>query len=376
MARAVIIQRVVPHYRVALFEQLHKRLGWRVVCGEGGPSHGLETAAGDDHEWLISIPFRRSRRNQYRVHASLDKIMRATSPEALVCEFSPQFSLVWRLVLLGSPVPLAFWSQGWNRERGFTAPVDRLVQNTRLRLMRRADAQLVYSDESAAFLHDRLGSDMPVFVARNTLAIESFPGRGIDESPRDPAAPHVISVGRLTPDKHVPRVVEAFLKLRQAFPGARMTVVGDGPDRAAVEAVAAAGQGSVTMAGAVYDEDAIGAMFRSASLLVVGGSVGLSVNHALAYGVPVMIFDDSETHRHHPEHAYVVDGVTGFRVKGEGTQVLAEAMRDALAAPGPRAKLGKSLMEFGEKELSLERMIDGFVRLDAHFDKLLKSGRN
>lgn len=146
-----------------------------------------------------------------------------------------------------------------------------------------------------------------------------------------------------------------------------MSVVGDGPDRPAVEAAASLSGGSVSLRGAVYDESEIAKVFQSASLLVIGGSVGLSVNHALAYGVPVMVFDDPFTNHHHPEHAYVVDGVTGFRVRDTGVDGLAAAMRSALAAPGPRAALGCELRAYVTRHLHLDRMVDGFRQLNDKF---------
>lgn len=369
MVKAVIIQRVVPHYRVPVFEELYRRLGWRVACADAGPSLGLNLAHPDDHEWLIPFNFIRSSHVAYAARVPLADIMSQTRPEALVAEFSIRMSSTWRLALAGCAVAFAFWSQGWNRERGFTSPADYLVQNLRLAIMRRADAQIVYSEECAQFVTDRLGDKMPVFVARNTLAMDKFQGRDIDAGPRDLACPHIICVGRLTANKHVPLVVEAFRRIRDAFPGARMTVVGDGPDRPAVEAAAALCHGAVTLAGEIYDDDVLAQLFQSASLSVIGGSVGLSVNHALAYGVPVMIFDDRYRHRHHPEHAYVIDGVSGYRVPGASVEDLASALRNALAAPGPRAKLAATLCDYADRELSLERMVQGFVKLDAFFEQ-------
>ncbi|MDE8650469.1 glycosyltransferase family 4 protein [Novosphingobium album (ex Liu et al. 2023)] len=375
MVKSVVIQRVVPHYRVPVFRKLHEELGWQVACANVGPSHGLNCALPKDHAWLTGFDFQRQKSNEYRAKVPLAQILRETGAEALVCEFSLQLSSTWRLALGGAAIPFAFWSQGWNRERGFERLKDRIVQKTRLLLLGRADAQLVYSEESARYLNRELGAKMPVFVARNTLAMDEMPGRAIDASPVDPLAPHIVSVGRLTPEKHVPRVIEAFLRLRASFPGARMTVVGDGPDRPAVEAAATPGGEAVTLRGAVYDEDEIAKVFQSASLLVIGGSVGLSVNHALAYGVPVMIFDDAFANHHHPEHAYVIEGTTGFRVRDTGVDGLAAAMRQALAPPGPRAALKEKLSAYVEHELSMDRMIDGFRGLDEHFARTLKKPR-
>jgi glycosyltransferase involved in cell wall biosynthesis len=371
VVRAVIIQRVVPHYRVPLFEELHRRLGWRVVCAQDAPGAGLSLARPADHPWLEALPFHLSSRNPHRGHVPLGPILEQLRPEALVCEFATQLTLVWWLALFGSPVPFAFWSQGWSRSRGFSSLPDRLVQALRLGLMRRADAQLAYSEESASFLTDRLGSAKPVFVARNTLEINHLPGRGVDTSPRDPSAPHLVCLGRLTADKHVPRVIEAFGRIRDSFPGARLTVIGDGPDRPTVQRLAAESSGSVAWRGEIYDDGEIGEVLQGASLMVIGGSAGLSVNHALAHGVPVMLFDDPVAHHHHPEHAYVIDGKTGFRVKGKSVEALAQAMRAALAAPGPRALLGKACADYADTELSLDRMVEGFERLDAHFKTLI-----
>lgn len=373
MVQAVIVQRIVPHYRVPVFQKLHEELGWRVACSESAASHGLNCARPDEHPWLLGFPFRSKPGHEFRAGVPLGQIIADTGAEALVCEFSPQLSSTWRLSLRGAHIPFAFWSQGWNRDRGFDRLADRAVHALRLALIRRADAQLVYSEESAQYLRERLGAKAPIFVARNTLSLGDMPGRMIDDSPSDPQAPHILSIGRLTPEKHVPRVVEAFLKLRDTLPGARLTVVGDGPDRPAVEAAAARGDGSVSLLGAVYDEEEVARIFQSASLLVIGGSVGLSVNHALAYGVPVMIFDDPIANHHHPEHSYVIPGVTGFRVQDTGVDGLAAALAQALAAPGPRAELGDPLRGYVESELSLERMLDGFRGLDRFFTHARKS---
>jgi hypothetical protein len=56
--KVVILQRVVPHYRMALFSRLHEELGWAVATGRREGSHGLNVAESDP-PWLHRFDFER-----------------------------------------------------------------------------------------------------------------------------------------------------------------------------------------------------------------------------------------------------------------------------------------------------------------------------
>jgi hypothetical protein len=42
MARVIVLQRVVPHYRMPIYRRLADELGWEVVFGRNVPSENLE----------------------------------------------------------------------------------------------------------------------------------------------------------------------------------------------------------------------------------------------------------------------------------------------------------------------------------------------
>lgn len=373
----VILQRVVPHYRVPLFERLHGEFGWVVATGLARDGHGLNVAQ-DDPRWLHRFPIRRSRTHEYRAIVPTGTILRALRPQTVISEFSPQLSSTWRLSadpLLGrgGGRKLVYWSQGRNLERELRGPSARISQAVRLALLAPAHAHIAYTQEGAEFLRRRLPGKRPVFVAHNTIDIAALPGRTVDHGPPDPAAPHLLFVGRLTPDKRVPMLVEAFALARKSCPGMRLTIVGDGPDRAAVARAARALAGSVDFAGPLYDEHDLARLMQSASLFVYAGSIGLAANHALAYGVPVLIFDDpGPGARHHPEHCYVVDGLTGYRVAPPTVEALAGKIVElARMKVPPRRALGAQIRLYAGDRLSLDAMVDGFRELNAY----LRRGR-
>ena len=368
--RVVVVQRVVPAYRQAVFQRLWDELGWVVATGAAPAGHGLAPVVGDP-PWLHRFPIRRIAGGEYRVAMPMRRIAAALKPQAILAEFSLQMPSTYLLALAraaGRGVPVAFWSQGWNHERSTTLLVDRIIQRARLAVMARVDAQLCYSPAGADWLRARLPATVPAFVANNALDLGAMPGRMIDTSPRSSDAAQLLCLGRLTPDKRMPMVVEAFGRLLARRPRLHLTIVGDGPDAAAVAEAAKPFGDRITLAGAVYDANALAALFQRSSLLIVGGSAGLGVHHALAYHLPVVLFDDAEAMRHHPEHANVIDGQTGWRVPGPPTaDALAAALDQLLTSDSaPRARLAVPLASH-VATMGLEQMMRGFRALDDYF---------
>lgn len=70
----------------------------------------------------------------------------------------------------------------------------------------------------------------------------------------------VLSLSRLSPEKRLPELLHAFAELRRLDPNARLIVAGEGPERAAAEAMAKALglEGAVTFPGFVDSTEAMG----------------------------------------------------------------------------------------------------------------------
>ncbi|HEX5740284.1 MAG TPA: glycosyltransferase [Pilimelia sp.] len=102
-----------------------------------------------------------------------------------------------------------------------------------------------------------------------------------------------IYVGSLIPRKAVQLVVEAFARCRAADPQLTLTLVGDGPERGRLEALAAARgvADAVTFAGAV-DHAATARLMRAHDLLLHASrweTFGMTVVEAVAAGMPVLV---------------------------------------------------------------------------------------
>lgn len=379
MPQTVVFQRVVAHYRLPIFERLYKEFGWIVATSRQAPEYKKLVHGDYDFIRRFDIEFPNAD-NPYEAKVPIAEIIEQTGADAIISEFglriNSTYALPWIRRTKGKPIVL-FWSHGFNMERGLTTPKQKLAQAPRVVLSRLVDGHLCYSDEGRDFLARFMPRDR-LFVAPNTLDVDSLSViAGDTAAAPPPGRPHLIHVGRLTPDKDVPRLVRLFHALRAQFPDAALTIIGDGADAEKVRAEAGGELGkSIHMPGAEYDEARLAAYYHSADAAVFSGAVGLSVNHALAYGVPVIAFARTpEGPHHHPEIAYVVDGVTGVRVPAYTDEAMLQALRAFFAEHAdPKADFASSIRTYVADNLTLDGMIREFAKVDA-FIKAQLAGR-
>jgi phosphatidylinositol alpha-mannosyltransferase len=188
------------------------------------------------------------------------------------------------LVQSAAPVVATFHTHREGGHRWY-GPYRRLLAP----LMRRIRTRLTVSD-----------------AARRTVA-RAFPGdyevvpNGIDvdrfrqAAGRPPSVPHslrpVLFVGRLEPRKGVDRLIRAMSLVQAHASDARLVIVGDGPDRASLEATARDAGVEVTFAGRVSDDE-LPAYYRAAEIVcspALGDeSFGIVLLEAMAAGRPIV----------------------------------------------------------------------------------------
>lgn len=152
--------------------------------------------------------------------------------------------------------------------------------------------------------------------------------------------PSIVAVARLAPVKRLGLLIDAAVSARSRVPGLTLTIVGDGPLRAELDAQVrdADAGGWITFAGRVDQPDLVELYQRS--WIVASGSLaegwGLSLTEAAGCGTPA-VATDIRGHR-----SSVVDGVTGVLAAPDA---LADALVEVLLDTDLRSRLGKAARE-------------------------------
>ncbi len=107
------------------------------------------------------------------------------------------------------------------------------------------------------------------------------------------AQPHVVFAGRHIAEKRAPAIVPAVMRAREAIPGLRATIFGDGPQRAAVlAAIEDCGAQGIVCAPGFVDSEEVDAALRGALCMVLPSSregYGMVVVEAAARGTPSVV---------------------------------------------------------------------------------------
>ncbi len=189
-----------------------------------------------------------------------------------------------------------------------------------------------------------------------------------------PAArrPTLLALCRLYPVKRVDRFLRAVQRVRRRMPDVRALIVGDGTERANLEALA--GElgllpGTVEFLGR---RDDVAAVLRTADVLVVTSDHEGFPNvilEAMAAGLPVVTTPAGDAPR------VVEEGRTGYVVGFNETEAMADRLVQLLGDPDRRETLGAAGRRAIETQYDREGLADRLIRLYARVARQQKNRR-
>ena len=299
-----------------------------------------------------------------KVGASLPgllRYLRRARPDALVsCLFHANAAALAARALLGGKVAVAVrQANDFAAEYAASGFRDRAGMRLERRLLRFADAVVANSQAMA----ETVARDLPRIAHRVRFIRAPVVGPELPRLAAAPAGhpwfdgggpPVVLSVGRLAPQKGHRTLLRAFAKLRESRP-ARLAVLGEGPERPALEALARelGIAGDVVLPGFRINPFA---WMARASVFALSSSFEGCPNalvQAMACGAPVVSADCPTG-----PGEILEGGKWGRLVPVGDPAALAAAIRDTLDAPAP-----PELLKARAGAWSAEASVDRYAQL-------------
>lgn len=361
--KLTVFQRIFSHYRKAFYDGLARKYELQLLHGRD--SSGIEMASSDYSYPIGQLTFFRE-----KVRIYFSGKIGGKGANVLVLDFAVQILLLpfymWRARLNRTKVLL--WSHGYDRKKGFN-PAIRLIDRYRALLINYSDGLLVYSEEDKNYLQKR-GIQRPIYVVPNTLDSDYI--RSVKSSLsgcdsrlfNNPYKYNLTFIGRMVSGKQPILLLKMLEHLPETLRNATaIHFIGDGPERRKIED-ALSGHPlrlQVFFHGALYDENEIGKVLLETDLVIMPGEVGLSLNHALLYDVPVVCFrKDAQGPFHGPEEAHLLDGKTGFWVEKNNLVDMAKCVEEYLCDGCKRKYMKAFVASYVEQHLTIDKMMTGF----------------
>jgi glycosyltransferase involved in cell wall biosynthesis len=159
-------------------------------------------------------------------------------------------------------------------------------------------------------------------------------------------------VGRLQARKRVDHLLRACAEINLDL---RLVIVGDGPERAALESLAKEVYPRAEFVGSKHGAE-IKAYFAEADLFVLPGTGGLAVQEAMSHGLPVIVAQGDGTQDD------LIRKENGWQIPPDDYGALAEAMKDALSDVARLRRMGEEAYRIVREEINIARMVEAFVR--------------
>lgn len=174
----------------------------------------------------------------------------------------------------------------------------------------------------------------------------------------------ILSCSRLDEKNRFDLFVDCLPDLVEKYPELLWCVIGDGSAEYMLKDMAENKHVSkhILWLGAIYDQDELAPWFMSSRLLVHPGSIGLSLMHAMGYGLPVVTHDNMDLQM--PEIAALEDGVNGVLYREGCKKSLISKVSMLLDNPAMLNELSKCALKTARTEYNTEIMASNFIKIN------------
>lgn len=168
----------------------------------------------------------------------------------------------------------------------------------------------------------------------------------------------IVHIGRLVKWKKVDLLIDAFCKLQKNWQEVELLVIGDGPEMQNLQEKARqlGIADKVFFLGAIHDYTTLGKYLLNARVYVLAGAGGLSINDAMAFGVPVIcsVADGTEQDLVLPEYS-------GLFFKENDVEDLAEKIEYLIKNPSVAQEMGKNAETLIREKINIHTVAARFI---------------
>ena len=292
--------------------------------------------------------------------------MASTEASTVVSEMSPTmsstYSLIFHRFITRKISKLIFWGHGYNKkfEKSFLIRFYKSI--IYFFIYRLCDGIIFYSKDGFNLLENSNLKNKSI-VAPNAINLDKIKKhrKYLDSYESEI---NLISLGRLTEQHNYINLLRIHKIVNKTHPHIKLTLIGGGAQEERLRDYIQDNNLNADLVGALYDEEKISNFLNMADLALFGAPSGLAINHVMAYGIPVILFENSIEMNHGPENIYVKQGVTGYRINEYNNEIFAKKIIHLMDQDvRPKEKMYSNIINYIESEASIYKMAEKFYEI-------------
>lgn len=365
MAKVIIIQSVMKHYRLPFFVQLHDALAasgiqLKVAYSDPNEEHAARKDSAElPQGWGVKV------RGYWILKKFLyQPLWREIAEADLVIVTSEIKFLNNPLLLVMSALGMkkvAFWGLGPNMHPG-RSPLAEWIKD---QFFTKVDWWFAYTATIADYLRRKGMPGDKITTVQNATDTTELRRLMNDISDQEVAEAKLALTGSADAQvgfycgmmqkiKSIPFLIETSRLVKARCPEFHLVLIGNGPERTWLEK-AIAGDDWIHYLGSKFGRESA-LYYRMADLFLLGGTAGLAVVDSFAAGLPLLATD---LPTHPPEISYIENGTNGLIVPHD-TTAFADAIAETLSSPATMARLRAGALESSSR-YTMEAMVDNYA---------------
>ena len=339
--KVLIIQSVIPHYRVPIFNALAKHVDLTVVYDKGDVPSDAEFETKKIEVFTVLKKLTVHKKSIVRLSRKFD---------VTIMMLNRSYLSTHLLCRLRGKTKVIFWGIGV--AAGYNTRFDSIPKTAEKlkHIIDRADAALFYSSYPVE-KYSKMGVHAEkLFVANNTVRV--LP---ITECERNT----ILFVGSLYRAKKIFELLECYQKAYSECENLpQMVIIGDGDDAEPVRKWVAEKEleNQILLPGAIYDEKLLSEYFSRAIVCISPDQAGLSVLKSFGYGVPFVTHKDAITGG---ERLNIENGVSGILL--DSFDEITNVIKECAQTPERYISMGENAKKHYDENRTVDHMANGFL---------------
>ena len=344
MKKLLLISNKVFHYRVSIYNYFARNFrehGWAFIVR----SNELQK----DSPYHIQFDFKEIPFNFFIYKKEIEDI----NPDVVIIFLHLKDIIMWSLIhwLKIKKIPIVYWNHGIN----LLDPQNKLKYFLFNYLHTLSNAIILYSENEMKYIKKK--NRHKVSIANNTINFEDIPE--IKESKEQikkeldiQFEKVVLFVGRIQEYKKLHHLIEIFNEKNTK--GIGLVIVGKCLYKGILEKM---NKDNTMYLGEIYDPVKINKIYKMADVFSMPGVIGLSLNHAFYWGLPVV----TENTQHSPEICHLKNGYNGFIVQNNDVIELKNKISLLLENDAKRLEFSNNARKEIFSNGSIINMFNGFI---------------